>query len=79
MRFQENYQKCKNHTAKLTEYRCNSCSRNTEFRERTYTENQERVKNNINYRSRELKQHWENHIARSLQSFFDCNFYNRKE
>ena len=37
------------------------------------------LKNNINYRTRELKQHRKNHIARSLQSFFDCNFYNRKE
>ena len=39
--------KAESHTAKLTEYSSNCRTENTHFRENSYTENQERVKNNI--------------------------------
>ena len=69
--FLEKNNNSKNHTAELSEYRRDCCACYAHFGEKADSENEQRVKDDIDHSTQKLEQHRVNHIAGRLQHLFD--------
>ena len=78
MCFGKQHDHSEQHSAELAENRSYRRAADAHFGERADTENQQRVKDNIDYRAEHLEQHRVYHISRCLQGFFNHHLNDRK-